>query len=327
MHLFKLVLFLIIVPITISDVLGQTDRNFQKKYQECWSLKRETTLVDTVMRAMNKRKIEEHFRRHDFIQTFGCAYEENDIQQNSIRAVYRAIIQSTRNRNIKVRDDLLASLTANPPRPDNLMREYSIYVNIPIGNEEKAARYEIKILDLVAVSTIESSMSVWTRIVSRFAYKEDFNKIQNVADNESEFVQVMERAQQILLAIERKKFSSIRKMLSVNNVADVYPESIDDLSFGDSMHLFDENDPKKIYQGVYLGKGIIACKTPNNGVVVCKFGEERLYGIRINTNTFRRTTSIFDELNYQAPEIILQCLFIKFGTKKPQGLPPLTKLQ
>lgn len=327
MRFFKYMLILVFFFVMIIDVSGQSfDKSILKKYEECWSAKKEITLLDTIKVAMSKKKIEEHFRRHDFIQTFGCAYEENDIQQNSIRAVYRAIIQSTRNRNVILRDDLLAALRANPPRPDNLMREYSIYVNLPLQNGVKAARYEIKILDLFAVSTIESEMSVWTRIVTRFAYKEDFNKVKETKQVESEFVQVMQRAQEILTTIERKKFSSIKKMLNIGNVADVYPESIDDLSFGDSMHLFDEHNQKKTYLGIYLGKGIFASETPDHGVVVCKFGEERLYGIRIDTNTFRRTTTIFAELNYQAPEIILQCLFIKFGAKKPQGLTSLENI-
>ena len=304
----------------------KAEKNIQRKYQECWSCKNKITLLDTIQKAMSKKKIEEQFRRHDFIQTFGCAYEEDDIEQNSIRALYRAVKQSIRNRNIEIRDDLIAILRANPPRPDNLMREYSIYVNIPLASGKKAARYEIKILDLVAVPTIESSMSVWTRIVTRFAYKEDFNKIKNVTHNESEFVQVMAKAQTILEAVEQKKFSSAKKMLEIKNIADVYPAQITDLSFGDSMHLFNENNLQKSYVSIYLGKGILACETPNNGIVVCKFGEERLYGIRVDTSTFRRTTTLFAELNYQAPEVILQCIFLKFGSKKPHALPPLLGL-
>jgi len=324
MKMINIVVFIIVIMIVHIDSWAQKrDRDFQKKYNKCWASKNNITLLDTIQNAMKKKKIEEHFRRHDFIQTFGCAYEEDDIEQNSIRAIYRAVIQSIRNRNVEIRDDLTATLQANPPRPDNLMREYSIYVNIPMESGKKAARYEIKILDLVAISTIESAMSVWARIVTRFAYKEDFNKIQNLANNESEFVQVMEKAQTILEAVEDKKFSSIKKMLEVKNIPDVYPEKITDLSFGDSMHLFNENNLKKVYIGIYLGKGILACETPKKGIVVCKFGEERLYGIRIDTSTFRRTTTIFAELNYQAPEVILQCIFLKFGSNKPHALPPL----
>lgn len=316
---------LIITLLTFTfDVWAQKiDKIFQKKYDECWSSKKEITLLDTVKSAMSKKKLEEQYRRHDFIQTFGCAYEENDIQRNSIRAVDRAIIQSVRNRSVTLRDDLIALLQANPPRPDNLMREYSIYVNIPTASGVIPARYEIKILDLVAVSTIESELAVWTRIVTRFAYKEDFNKIQKVINIESEFVQVMEKAQEILFAVERKNFSSVKKILNIEKLAEIYPADIQELYFSDSMFLFDENDLQKSYLGIYLGKGILACETPTEGMVVCKFGEERLYGIRIDSNSFRRTNTIFAELNYQAPEIILQCLFLKFGSKKPQSLPPL----
>ena len=324
MRIIKIVVFVIVVFIIYNNAWVQpTAKKNRKKYNNCWISKNKITLLDTVKNAMRKKKIEENFKRHDFIQTFGCAYEEDDIERNSIRAVYRAVIQSIRNRNIEIRDDLTATLIANPPRPDNLMREYSIYTNIPVKSGKKAARYEIKILDLVAISTIESSVSVWTRIVTRLAYKEDFNKIQKITYNESEFVQVMQKAQTILEAVERKKFSSIKKKLELKSIPDIYPEKITDLSFGDSMHLFNENNLQKIYLGVYLGKGIIATETPENGIVVCKFGEERLYGIRIDTRSFRRTTTIFAELNYQAPEVILQCIFIKFGSNKPNALPPL----
>ena len=325
MRLIKVViLFIVCFAFIINSWSQKIDKNYLKKYRECWDSKDKITLLDTVKQAMHKNKIEEHYRRHDFIQTFGCAYEEDDIEQNSIRAIYRAVIQSIRNRNIELRDDLTAKLKATPPRPDNLMREYSIYVNIPLSSGKKAARYEIKILDLVAVPTIESSMSVWSRIVTRFAYKEDFNKIQKLSYNESEFVQIMEKAQTILEEIERKKFSSVEKLLNMKSIAEVYPAKIADLSFGDSMHLFDEKNIEKTYLGIFLGKGIIACKTPKDGIVVCKFGEERLFSIRIDTNTFRRTTTLFAELNYQAPEVILQCLFLKFSAKKPHTLPPLS---
>jgi hypothetical protein len=301
-----------------------TEKELKKKYNKCWTRKGNITLLDTIQKAMSKKILEDEYSRHDFIQTFGCAYEENDLQQNSIRAVYRAIIQSIRNRNLELRDNLTAVLQLNPPRPDNLMRDYSIYVNIPLSDStKKAARYEVKILDIVAVPTIESAMSIWTRIVTRLAYKEDYNNIKTIINNESEFVKVMLKAQTILESVEKSKLSAIKKLIDSEKIANVYPQQINDLSFGDSMFLFDENNPKKTYLGIYLGKGIFVCETQKDGMNVCKFGEERLYGLRIDTNSFRRTTTLFAELNYQAPEIMLECLFLRNSVHKPQFLPPV----
>ena len=298
----------------------------QQYFDNCWRSQKYTTLLDTMVKVM-LIPIEDTYKQHDYIQTFGCAYEEDDIEQNSIRAVYRAIIQSTRNRKVNLRDDLDTILESNPPRPDNLAREYSIYVNIPTQLEPKAARYEIKILNLEAVPTIESDKAVWTRIVTRYAYKEDFNIAPIAEQTPSEFVTVMAEAQEILKTLERKKFSKLRKVLNVDNEAIVFPQSIEDLDFGDSMTLFNEVDPEKTYPGIYLGKGIFTCETPDNGVVICKFGEERLYELRIDTNSFRRTIPLYAELNYQAPESILECLFLKFCHEKPTSLPLLEDIR
>ena len=318
-------IFILFIFLINHDVLAKNNNDdYHKKYKRCWSSKHQITLLDTIQSAINKRKISDHYFQHDFIQTFGCAYEEDDIERNSIRAIYRAIIQSIRNRNIDLRDDLMIVLEANPPRPDNLMRQYSIYVNIPVDSIVHAARYEIKILDLEIVDTIESPMSVWTRIVTRFAYKEDFNKVKSIENNDSEFVNVMDKAQKILEFVERKKFKAISEKLNLKNVANVYPEKITDLIFGDSMTLFNEKKISEKFQGIFLGKGIFVCETPDNGMIVCKFGEERLYNIRIDTGSFRRATDIFAELNFQAPEVILHCLFLQNSYKKPHSLPSLS---
>jgi hypothetical protein len=310
-----------LILINLSGLFAQ-----ELNFDNCWKSQRYTTLLDTMLKVMLV-PIEDTYKQHDFIQTFGCAYEEDDIEQNSTRAVYRAIIQSIRNRKVTIRDDLDRILESQPPRPDNLAREYSIYVNIPTQPEPKPARYEIKILNLEAVPTIESEKAVWTRIVTRYAYKEDFNIAPIAEYTPSEFVKIMEEAQMILKGLERKKFNRLKKMLLIENEAIIFPQSIEDLKFGDSMTLFDEIDPDKIYSGIYLGKGIFTCETPDNGVVVCKFGEERLFQLRIDTNSFRRTTPLYAELNYQAPESILQCLFLKFCHEKPKRLPNLGSIR
>jgi len=308
---------ILLFALKLSGLIAQ-----EMNYDNCWKSQQYTTLLDTMLKVMIV-PIEDTYKQHDFIQTFGCAYEEDDIEQNSIRAVYRAIIQSIRNRKVSLRDDLDKILESKPPRPDNLAREYSIYVNIPTQQEPKPARYEIKILDLEAVATIESEKAVWTRIVTRFAYKEDFNIAPIAEHTPSEFVNVMEQAQIILKGLERKKFSKLKKMIFIENEAIVFPRSIAELKFGDSMTLFDEVDSYKTYPGIYLGKGIFTCETPDDGVVICKFGEERLFQLRIDTNSFRRTTPHYAELNYQAPESILECIFLKFCHEKPTRLPYL----
>lgn len=310
-----LIFFLMVIN---SSGLHAQEMNFDN----CWKSQRYTTLLDTMLKVM-LIPIEDTYKQHDFIQTFGCAYEEDDIEQNSIRAVYRAILQSIRNRKVSLRDDLDKILESKPPRPDNLAREYSLYVNIPTDPEPKPARYEIKILNLEAVPTIESEKAVWTRIVTRYAYKEDYNIAPITDQTSSEFVKVMGEAQEILKALERKKFNKLIKMLLIDNEAVVFPRSIEDLKFGDSMTLFDEVESEKTYPCIYLGKGIFTCETPNYGVVICKFGEERLFQLRIDTNSFRRTTPLYAELNYQAPESILQCLFLKVCHEKPKKLPEL----
>ena len=77
--------------------------------RECWESENKITLLDTMKSAM-KKVIEDEYKNHDFIQTYGCAYEEDDIEQNSLKAVYRAIVQSLMNRKISFRDDVLTLL-------------------------------------------------------------------------------------------------------------------------------------------------------------------------------------------------------------------------
>jgi len=288
---------------------------------DCWKSETEITLLDTLRNAM-LRDIEDKYKNHDFIQTFGCAYEETDIEKNSIKAVYRAIIQSIMNRKVTLRDDVLNLLFAKPPRPDNLTRDYVIYVNLPVDADIIAARYEIKILDLESLPTIESPMSVWTRIVTRFAYKEHYNKAHAPILVQSEFVNVMEVAQKVLRSAEGRDFGEIREVLRLKSIPVSHPSRISELIFGDAISLFDPLNPAKAYSGIFLGKGIYVCDTEQAGVVVCKFGEERLFGLLIDANSFQRTTTTFSALNYEAPESILECLLLKFTSRKPDELPP-----
>lgn len=317
LKIFNRVLVLTLVWFLLYFNQAQAKEN---KFEHCLKSKYRIALLDTLQKAMNK-PIEDEYKYHDFIQTFGCAYEEDDIEQNSIRAVYRAVVQSVRNRKVTFRDNLETILLSKPPRPDNLVRDYSVYVNIPTTGEPKSARYEVKILDLQAVPTIESSKSVWTRIVTRYAYKEDFNIAPKADLILSEFVNVMQKTAFIFQAVEKKDFGAIKTSLQLKSVAITYPKQISELVFGDSFDFFDETDPDKIYQGVYLGKGIFICETPRDGTVLSKLGEERLYRLRVDNESFRRTVAVYSDLNYQAPESVLQCLFVKYLPRKPRELP------
>jgi len=316
------IVIILIFAVNTQILFGQTenDDNLARKIRtDCWKSATEITLLDTLRSAMLK-EIEDTHKNHNFIQTFGCAYEETDIEKNSIKAVYRAIIQSTMNRQVTLRDDLMNVLMVNPPRPDNLTRDYIIYVNLTVDAEIKAARYEIKILDLEAIPTIESPMSVWTRVITRFAYKEDYNKAIQPAPIQSQFVDVMENAQKLLKSAEDRDFSDIKNQLRLGSIAVAHPR-ISELIFGDSMKLFNPQNPAKSHQAIFLGKGMYVCDTPDNGIVVCKFGEERLFGLLLDANSFRRTTTTFVDLDYKAPESILQCLLLKFSSQKPDELP------
>jgi len=310
---------LMLGSIRVHAQSGETAEGSLRVREDCWKSATQITLLDTLRTAMLKG-IEDSYVNHNFIQTFGCAYEETDIEKNSIKAVYRAIIQSIMNRNVTLRDDLLNLLQSKPPRPDNLTRDYVIYVNLPVEADIKPARYEIKILDLQAISTIESPMSVWARVITRFAYKEDYNKAASPAPNQSDFVDVMQIAQQVLKASENRNFSEIRNLVRMKNIAVSHPARISELIFGDTMDLFNPLEPGKSYTGVFLGKGIFVCDIPA-GVFVCKFGEERLFGLLADANSFTRTTTMFSSLDYRAPESILQCLLLKFSTRKPEELP------
>lgn len=322
-----LVILIFLITQLPQNILSQqsaTRTNQRQIRKECWKSESQITLLDTLKNAMN-HQIEDEYNNHNFIQTFGCAYEEDDIEQNSIKAVYRAIVQSIRNRKVNFRDDIMTLLKAKPPRPDNLTREYTIYVNLIVDTEIRAARYEIKILNLEALPTIESETSVWTRIVSRFAYKKDFNLASIPLNTKSEFVQVMDDAQKILRAAEFEKFSTIQELVNTKSTPVAYPARIVDLIFGDSMKLFPVEEPDKSYPGIFLGKGMYVADLPKHGAVVCKFGEERLFGMQIDADSFQRNKSTFEVLDYEAPESILQCLFLKFNCQKPSELPSILK--
>jgi hypothetical protein len=304
-----------------ASVESASNDKIKKFSERCWPRNDKETLTGVMKRVVDQQ-LELVYQNDNYIQTFGCAYEDDDIEQNSIRAVYRAIDQSLRNRRITARDNVLGLLKSRPPRPDNLSREYTIYVNLAKNSTMEQARYEIRILDLEVVPTFESQRAVYTRIVSRYAYQEDFKNAPIAVETPSEFVQIMSLALDILEAAGKGKFDKVEELISDKQKPTFHPASIADLYFGDYLTLFSEQNPSfSDIQAIYIGKGIYIAKVPDFGTTVLKFGEEQLFGLRLDTRSFHRSTSLFVNLQYKAPESVLQCILLRFGHKKPLFLP------
>lgn len=287
-----------------------------KERKNCWQYANAPTLMSVIKQAM-QTPLEPDLVRDNYIQTFGCAYEEIDIEKNAIQAVYRAIMQSLRNRNITIRDDLRALLRSRPPRPENLVRDYTVYVNMQTSTgQDTVASYQIQILQLEVTQTVESHLSVWTRIATRFRHREDHYRALPISEEKSAFVKVMEKSQNILSLVEDGKMDKIQEFFQANNhIATRQPHNLSELSFGDQVSLVDGVNTNRTVSAIFLGKGILFSELPKYGAVVFKFGEERLYGLRLNMNGFKRLTQEFEEFGYKAPETILQCLFLKANRK------------
>lgn len=297
------------------------DKKFNEK---CWSKNDKNTLLGIMNKVINRR-LETNYKNNDYIQTFGCAYEDDDIEQNSLRAVYMAIDQSLRNRKITARDNIIGLLTSRPPRPDNLVREFTIYVNLVKNSQVQQARYEVKILELEVVSTFESRRAVWTRIITRYAYQEDFKNAPTPSETPSEFVTIMELAEEILENAGKGKFKKVNELISREKKPTFHPTDIKDLVFGDFLKLFTEKESKYgDIPAIYFGKGVYFAKIPKFGSIILKFGEEYLFNLHIDTSSFNRASNVFVNIQYKAPESVLQCLLLRYGHKKPLFLPEFT---
>jgi len=294
-----------------------------KYHERCWSRNDKNTLLG-FMESTIQRPLATVYKNDNYIQTFGCAYEDDDIEQNSIRAVFRAIEQSLRNRRITARDNVLGLLSSRPPRPDNLAREYTVYVNLVKNSKVEQARYEIKVLELEVLPTFESNRSVWTRVITRYAYQEDFKNSPNPVDVPSEFVNIMKLAENILEAAGKERFKRAAEIIARARKPTFHPTNISELVFGDYLKLFSENSSMPDVQAIFIGKGIYIAKIPKFGAAALKFGEEKLYGLRLDTSSFNRLSSVFVNIQYRAPESVLQCLLMRFGHKKPKFLPEFT---
>ncbi|MFQ5709183.1 MAG: hypothetical protein ACE5HO_17135 [bacterium] len=310
--------FLILTLLVVHSALAQSKPYKSRKFKEkCWTRHNESTLLG-VMKTIIQLPMERTYQNDNYIQTFGCAYENDDIEQNSIQAVYRAIDQSLRNRKVTARDNLLGLLRSRPPRPDNLARDYTIYVNMVKSSQVEQARYEVKILDLEVVPTFESNRAVWTRIVTRFAYQDDFKKAPTPADHPSEFVEVMALAEKILESTGKGKFKKADELIESTQKPTFDPTSIDELIFGDYLTLFDQSNPDQgEIPAIFVGKGLYLARIPKFGTAVLKFGEERLFGLCLDSTQFHRASNTFVNLQYHAPEAVLQCLLMRFGNRKP----------
>lgn len=315
---------LILSPLNgVSPAFSQSQESTKKFKEKCWSKDEDATLLN-LMRKVLSKPLEQNYVNNDYIQTFGCAYEDDDIEENSIRAVFRAIDQSLRNRRVTARDNVLGLLRSHPPRPDNLTRDYTLYVNLVKNDKVQQARYEVKILDIEVVPTFESLRAVWTRVITRYAYQEDFKNAPTPLDNPSEFVQIMELAEEILESAGKGDFKKVNELIASTQKPTFHPTDIRDLVFGDFMTLFSEKDPTLgEIPAIYIGKGIYIAKIPKFGSTILKFGEERLFGLRLDTSMFHRASSLFVNLQYHAPESVLQCVLLRFGHKKPLYLPDL----
>lgn len=311
---------LMVFPVTtvLAGHPGFTKSKFDEK---CWTKDNERKLLG-IMKRIIRTPLETVYRNNDYIQTFGCAYEDDDIEQNSIRAVFRAIDQSLRNRKITARDNVWGLLRARPPRPDNLARDYTIYVNLVKNSKVEQARYEVKVLELEVVPTFESERAVYTRVITRYAYQEDFKNAPTPVDTPSEFVEVMAVAEEIMEAAGKGKFDDVKELISSTEKPTFHPSEIEDLVFGDYLSLFSEKNPTLgEIPAIYIGKGIYIAKIRDFGTTILKFGEEHLFGLRLDTSLFHRASSLFVNLQYHAPESVLQCLLLRFGQKKPVYLP------
>ncbi len=308
----------------VSSAFAQVGQQATRKFKEkCWSKDDDSTLLG-LMETVLSKPLEQVYVNNDYIQTFGCAYEDDDIEENSIRAAFRAIDQSLRNRRVTARDNVLGLLRSHPPRPDNLTRDYTLYVNLVKNDKVQQARYEIKILDIEVVPTFESHRAVWTRVITRYAYQEDFKNAPTPQENSSEFVRVMELAEEILESAGKGDFKQVNELIASTQKPTFHPADIRDLVFGDFMTLFSEKDSGLgEIPAIYIGKGIYIAKIPKFGSTILKFGEERLFGLRLDTSMFYRASSLFVNLQYHAPESVLQCVLLRFGHKKPLYLPDL----
>ncbi len=301
-----------------NDSNGKVVRSIARDRKNCWQAGKAPTLVSVMQKAM-QIPLEPDLVRDNYIQTFGCAYEEVDIEKNAIQAVYRAILQSLKNRNVTARDELLALLRSSPPRPDNLVREYTIYVNMPSSapNNHHVAAYQVKILQLEVVHTVESPVAIWTRVATRFRHREDHYRALPIRKEKSDFVRVLKKAQRILWLAEKERYEDVLQMLSSQHARVVtLRNGLDDLVFGDRLNLIDVQYPRRYFPAIFLGKGIVLGKSPENDVLVLKFGEERLFGLRLDFRKVVRADLNFEIFGYKAPETILQCLFLKAKRKK-----------
>lgn len=300
---------------------SEPGKDFKKFKEKCWPKDKRETLSG-LMQALIRQPLETIHQNNNYIQTFGCAYEDDDIEQNSIRAVCRAIDQSLRNRGVVARESLAGLMHSRPPRPDNLSRDYTIYVKPAGAAHVGEARYEIKILDLEVIHTFESQRAVYTRVITRYSYQEDFRNSKILVDRPSEFVEVMLFAEKIIKEAGKGKLKKIRELIDSKKDTVSQVSDIDKLYFGDYLGLFIESEPdSKEYPAYFLGNGIYIADIPDFGIRILKFGEEQLFGMRLDIRSFRRITKTFVQLQYHAPESVLQCLLLRYDKKKPLVLP------
>ncbi|RMD99495.1 MAG: hypothetical protein D6814_05475, partial [Calditrichaeota bacterium] len=184
-------------------------------------------------------------------------------------------------------------------------------------NGHGVASYQVKILQLEVVHTVESPVTIWCRVATRFSHREDHFRALPVSAEKSEFVKILKKAQQVLQQVERGRMDEVMKFFPNSSQTPVHlVNGLDDLVFGDLLKLVDLSHPHRSLPAIFLGKGILFGATRQNKSRVFKLGEEQRAGLRIDFRNIRRATPEFKAFGYKAPEAILQCLYLKDNKKR-----------
>lgn len=267
-------------------------------------------------RLFSSKQLSEEYRNRGYIQTIGFGYETTNFEKNSIYAVYRAIDQSLRARNVVCYTDILGVLRNLPPLQLGVGNTYKLQVGIP-ANSQIRINYEVKVLEVKSSSTAECPVSASAVVATRYEDESYNAKFGSPDLKRIRYSESLSEGRKTLSDIYNDRLKEVlrRNKPKDNNREKVFA-SIDSLVFGDMFSLISEEDVEKEIDAIFLGKGIYAFYL--GSTQVCKFGEERLFHLRVNTNSYWRPSELFKVEKYTAPESWLICLFEKFSSRKRQ---------
>jgi hypothetical protein len=281
-----------------------------------------STVIDQYQQLIKTKKLPEELSRRGYIQTLAFGYETPNVEKNAINAVYRAIDQSLRARNLISYTEIMEVLKNRPPFSSSIDKGYNLQVGIE-ENPKIKINYEIAIFELKTIQTSECPASVYARIATRIEDESFQSKLQLNLSN-IRYLESLEDGHRILQDIENDRIQEVLKRFhpKARGTGQRRPLVLENLLFGDMFSLLSEKNPEQSYDAIYLGKGIFVFPfgSKHNATQVCKFGEEQLYGLRVDTNSFWRPKEIFMDEKYAAPESYLICLFNKFLFRKNRGL-------